>query len=196
MFESVYRVLMHAENYRWKDIPSLFDALIKTLGEHLQHDSILGSPEELQAVFPDKKKRLFHKAPTLAPPPPPLPPKVQEQLDKQANAYATSGVDIGSASPLLKMAMAQGAQQLFAPVPSQIVVPRPARISRSITSPSAARKLEKFISASGLNLAQFAGKAQADERTIRRFRKTGTVDKTVLARIAGVMNTSVEKLLE
>lgn len=41
-------------------------------------------------------------------------------------AYAAAGIDIDSASPLLKLAMAQGAQQqVFAPVPSQMVAPLP-----------------------------------------------------------------------
>jgi len=123
---------------------------------------------------------------------------IQHALIKPATleTYAAAGLDIDSKSPLLQAAMSHGAQQVFVPTPSQIVAPQPAKISRSITSPSAARKLEQFISTSGLTLTQFAGKAEADQRTIRRFRRTGTVDKTVLARIAGVMNTSVEKLLK
>jgi plasmid maintenance system antidote protein VapI len=70
------------------------------------------------------------------------------------------------------------------------------RTSRSITSPSAARKLEQFVSSNGMTYTDFAAKVQADERTIRRFRKRGTIDKTVIARIADALGTSVGKLLE
>lgn len=53
--------------------------------------------------------------------------------------------------------------------------PEKKRFSGTITSPSAARKLEAFIESKGIGFTEFATRANTTDRTIREFRKTGKV---------------------
>jgi hypothetical protein len=105
---------------------------------------------------------------------------------KQASAYARAGIDIASASPLLVMleaSAARGAQ------------PRPPRLSSQITSPSAARKMEAFMESNALNQTEFAIQANTSDKTIRKFRQTGTVKRSILTGIASAMGITKEELL-
>jgi len=73
--------------------------------------------------------------------------------------------------------------------------PKPSRLSSMIECPSAARKLEKFLSEKGISPAEFAIRAQTTDRTLRSFRKTGRVRRDIFGNIAKVMGTNSAKLL-
>ena len=94
---------------------------------------------------------------------------------------------IQSVSPLeLLISTAQAAEKMAA---------TPTRIPRSIQSHSAARKVEDHIRKKGITQTAFAGAVRADEKTLRRFRNSGKVDKSVAQRIAEAMNISLDDLL-
>ncbi len=72
---------------------------------------------------------------------------------------------------------------------------RAPRMSACIVSPSAARKMEAYINAKGLDQAKFAGRAQTTDKTIRKFRHTGKVKRSILAGIAAAMGITTDELL-
>jgi hypothetical protein len=89
MHEAAYRVVKQADNHYWKDLPSLYLVLEKTLLHHLRHDSILAHHDELEAALSDKKKSRPGKtstepAPVVASKAPPQPqvPAFAEELDR------------------------------------------------------------------------------------------------------------------
>lgn len=69
------------------------------------------------------------------------------------------------------------------------------RLSSTITCPSAARKLEQFLTAKVISVPKFAEKAQTTDRTIRSFRKTGKVRRSIFENIANAMGITKEELL-
>jgi hypothetical protein len=104
--------------------------------------------------------------------------------------YAKIGVDLSSGSPLLKMAaraFAQGTKP--APAVSD-------RMPSTINSPSAARKMEAYLAAKGIGLTDFASTAGTTDRTLRSFRKTGKIRRSILTNIAASMGVSKEDLLK
>ena len=152
--------------------------------------------------------------------PPPLPPEVQAQMDapeddmaralaamdspitftrlsgKQAARYARAGIDLTSGSPLLTMAHAEAQTEHARPSVWAPELPKSRkRIGRSIHSIKAARRMEDYIEAKGLSQTAFAEAVKADQRTLRRFRNSGTVDKSVAQRIAEVMGITLDSLL-
>ena len=78
---------------------------------------------------------------------------------------------------------------------SKAATPKAVRLSSMIECPSAARKLEKFLHEKGISPAEFAGRAQTTDRTLRNFRKTGRVRRDIFGKIAKAMGTKTEKLL-
>lgn len=80
-------------------------------------------------------------------------------------------------------------------VSTQAQPERPRRMSASIHSPSAARKVEAFIEAKGIGLTNFATSAGLTDRTLRSFRKTGRIRRSLLDGIAQAMGTTREELL-
>jgi len=77
-------------------------------------------------------------------------------------------------------------------------LPKPApitRMSASITSPSAARKMEAYLLAKGIGLTDFASTAGTTDRTLRSFRTTGKIRRSILEGIATAMGTTKEDLL-
>jgi hypothetical protein len=111
--------------------------------------------------------------------PPPLIP------GKLPSAYAASGIDVASGSPLLKMAAASP-PSVWAPVPRK-------RIGRSIHSEKAARRMEAYFQDKCITQTQFSVTVDADIKTLYRFRKTGKVDKSVAKRIANAMGITLEQ---
>jgi hypothetical protein len=69
------------------------------------------------------------------------------------------------------------------------------RLSSTITSPTAARKLERFLVAKAMGVPEFAEKAQTTDRTIRSFRKTGKVRRSIFENIANAMGITKDELL-
>jgi hypothetical protein len=54
--------------------------------------------------------------------------------------------------------------------------------------------MEEYIQKKGITQTAFAISVQADEKTLRRFRKSGRVDKAVAQRIAEAMHISLDDL--
>lgn len=65
----------------------------------------------------------------------------------------------------------------------------------TIHSPKAARRMETFLEQRGIGMTEFATKAGTTDRTLRSFRKTGKIRRSILEGIAGAMGTTKEKLL-
>jgi len=72
---------------------------------------------------------------------------------------------------------------------------KPKRISATIHCPKAARKMEDYIAKKGLDQTKFAIKAGTTDRTLRRFRKTGRIKRSIFEEIAKAMGTTKEALL-
>jgi len=70
------------------------------------------------------------------------------------------------------------------------------RLKGTITSLLAARKMEAYINAKGMTQTEFAIQAQTTDRTLRSFRKTGNVRKSILDSIAKAMGKTREELLQ
>jgi hypothetical protein len=70
------------------------------------------------------------------------------------------------------------------------------RLSVMIYCPSAARKMENYLEANGIGLTQFATSIGTTDRTLRSFRKTGKVKRSIFDDIAGGMGTTKESLLK
>lgn len=69
------------------------------------------------------------------------------------------------------------------------------RLPSTITSPSAARKLEAFIQRTGIGLTEFATQIGTTDRTLRSFRKTGKIRRSIFDGIAKAMGATKESLL-
>lgn len=122
---------------------------------------------------------------------------------KLASAYAASGVDVDSGSPLLRMAIAAGNRAQLQPPNAYKVAPpltitpsKPQRLSAQVTCPSAAQKMQKYIDAQGMNQTEFAIQAGTSDKTIRKFRQTGKVKRSILTGIASAMGITKEELLK
>ena len=96
----------------------------------------------------------------------------------------------------------QGEAPSQKPIITQPQPPRPApvagkkhRLSPSIVSPSAARKMEQYIQAKGIGLTDFATRAGTTDRTLRNFRTTGKVKRDIFESIAKAMGTTKDALL-
>jgi hypothetical protein len=72
----------------------------------------------------------------------------------------------------------------------------PTRMRGTVTSPSAARKMEAYLQAKGIGLTDFATSAGTTDRTLRSFRKTGKVRRDIFDSIAKQMGTTKEELLK
>jgi len=68
------------------------------------------------------------------------------------------------------------------------------RLRPTITSPIAARRLEEYIQLRGIALTVFASQVGTTDRTLRTFRKTGTVRRDIFDAIANGMGTTREAL--
>lgn len=92
-------------------------------------------------------------------------------------------------------------EMVDADVPGVIgaTVPRrtgPERMQSTIECPAAARKLEAYLKSKGLGLTEFATMAGTTDRTLRKFRKTGKVRRSIFVGIATAMGTTKEALLK
>jgi hypothetical protein len=65
--------------------------------------------------------------------------------------------------------------------------PSGTRLLSTIECPSAARKMEAYLSANGIGLTDFSSRAGTTDRTLRNFRKTGKIRRNLFAGIAKAM---------
>jgi hypothetical protein len=72
---------------------------------------------------------------------------------------------------------------------------QPSRLPSTVTSPPAARKLEAYIQRTGIGLTEFATRIGTTDRTLRSFRKTGKIRRSIFEGIAKAMGTTKESLL-
>jgi hypothetical protein len=70
------------------------------------------------------------------------------------------------------------------------------RMSATVHSPSAARKMVEYMNAKGMNQTEFSIQAKTTDKTIRKFRQTGKIKGSILAGIASAMGISREQLLQ
>jgi hypothetical protein len=73
---------------------------------------------------------------------------------------------------------------------------KPKRLPSTITSLSAARKVEAYIGQNCIGLTEFATRAGTTDRTLRTFRKTGKIRLSIFEEIAKAMGTTKESLLK
>ncbi len=92
--------------------------------------------------------------------------------------------------------LSQKLQETQSSLPKPSKPTREPRMSASIVSPSAARKMEAYMNAHGLDQTQFAIQAQTTDKTIRKFRQTGRVKRSILDGIASAMGVKKEDLLK
>ena len=80
--------------------------------------------------------------------------------------------------------------------PAESRPPEKKRFSGSVTSLSAARKLEAFVEGKTMSFTEFAIQAGTTDRTIRGFRRTGKVRRNIFHNIARAMGLKPEDLLK
>lgn len=69
------------------------------------------------------------------------------------------------------------------------------RFTGTVTSPLAARKAEEFIRKKGIGFTAFAEMIGTTDRTLRRFRKTGSVRRHIFHKVAEILGVKPEDLL-
>jgi hypothetical protein len=69
------------------------------------------------------------------------------------------------------------------------------RLSATIYSPIAARKMEAFLEENGIGQTEFAIKIGTTDRTLRKFRTTGKIKRSIFDEIAKGMGISRDTLL-
>jgi hypothetical protein len=79
------------------------------------------------------------------------------------------------------------------PAPSPLRQPR---LSSAIESHGAARKMERFIKENGLTQEEFARSILTTGRTLRSFRKKGTIGHDLFEKIANKMGTTKAELMK
>jgi len=79
--------------------------------------------------------------------------------------------------------------------PQPVKVEKPLRMPATVHSSSAAEKMVKFMDSKGFGQTEFAIQANTTDKTIRKFRQTGTIKRSILADIAKAMGTTKEDLL-
>jgi hypothetical protein len=70
------------------------------------------------------------------------------------------------------------------------------RWKASVGTHAAARRMEAYIESKGLDLKGFARRAGTTDRTLRKFRKTGLVRRSVFDEIARAMGLTRDELLK
>lgn len=70
------------------------------------------------------------------------------------------------------------------------------RLDGSVSSRTAAARLDKYLREKAIGQTDFAIRAQTSDRTIRSFRKTGRVRRSIFAAIAKAMDMTPEELLK
>jgi DNA-binding Xre family transcriptional regulator len=83
-----------------------------------------------------------------------------------------------------------------APIADTSKLAKRKRLSNTVTSEIAARKLEAFLEASPVEKTDFAGSVGITPRTLLRFRRTGKIKRATLHDIAKAMGTTIEDLLK
>jgi hypothetical protein len=78
---------------------------------------------------------------------------------------------------------------------ARVGLDQPTRLSATVMSPTAARKMEAFL-AKGIGQTELAIQAGTTDRTLRNFRRTGKIRRDLLDGIAKAMGTTRNELLK
>jgi hypothetical protein len=70
------------------------------------------------------------------------------------------------------------------------------RLKPTIYSPTAARKMEAYLEENGIGLTEFATKIGTTDRTLRSFRSTGRIKRSIFDEIAKGMGVNRDVLLK
>jgi hypothetical protein len=70
------------------------------------------------------------------------------------------------------------------------------RLTATIESPTAARRMEAYLTSNGIGQTEFANQVGTTDRTLRAFRKRGKVRRDIFEAIAEAMGTTKEALLK
>jgi len=73
---------------------------------------------------------------------------------------------------------------------------KPERLSGSINCPSAAKRMVEHLNSKAIGLTDFASSIGTTDRTLRAFRRTGRVRRSIFGAIAKGMNITSEELLK
>jgi hypothetical protein len=91
----------------------------------------------------------------------------------------------------------QGTSPAVLPSPQKIAANvKRKRLPITITSPLAARRLETFLKDKGIEQTAFATQVGTTDRTLRRFRETGTIRRDIFEQIANGMGLTKEQLMK
>jgi hypothetical protein len=82
------------------------------------------------------------------------------------------------------------------PIEAGDAATRKRRMPATVTSTLAARRVEDYIKSKGMGLSEFSAAAQLTERTLLKFRRTGTVRRDRFDAIAKAMGMTREQLIE
>jgi hypothetical protein len=74
--------------------------------------------------------------------------------------------------------------------------PRSTRMPSTVHSPAAARKIDAFLAATGLDQTEFAIQANTTDKTIRKIRRTARIKRSMLNDIAKALGITREELLK
>jgi hypothetical protein len=79
-------------------------------------------------------------------------------------------------------------------VSARVVTPAK-RYSRTIGTRAAAKRMEKYLERRGISMTDFAGTVGTTDRTLRKFRQTGRINRDTFDAIAKQMGLSRDELL-
>jgi hypothetical protein len=89
-----------------------------------------------------------------------------------------------------------GSIELSVPSSSPQIRSHKRRLSASITSPAAVRRVEQYLNSHTITLTDFASLVPTTDRTIRRFRATGKIRRDLFDGIAKAMGITAEELIK
>jgi hypothetical protein len=130
------------------------------------------------------------------------------EKSRQQEAFMKGDMIVGFGSDPFKLEEAtlkeKQSRELLALINEKISGARPAdsrppekkRFSGTVTSLSAARKLEAFVESKGMGFTEFSIQAGTTDRTIREFRRTGKVRRDIFRNIAKAMGLKAEELMK
>ncbi len=70
------------------------------------------------------------------------------------------------------------------------------RLSMRVYAPLAARRVEEYLQSKSIYQSEFATQIGTTDRTLRRFRATGEINRNLLDKIASAMGTTREELIK
>jgi hypothetical protein len=114
----------------------------------------------------------------------------------QARLLDAAAEAVGPNPPRSKGNGSQGSEADAGPADRKLAEVKLKRLSPTITSLVAARRLVQFLESSPIGKTEFASLVGVTDRTLRQFRRTGKLRRSTLDAIARQLGTTVELLLK